>query len=202
MSKAYEVVGRFERTLAEYTGFNHVVSVDSCSNALFLCLYYKSLNGQVISIPNKTYPSVANAIIHVGAKIKFVPFYWQSKGYYQLGETGIWDSAKYLCKGMRYEFDNEALVCLSFHGKKCLKIGRGGAILTNHIEDAEWFRIARFDGRHARPLPDDELEFTGWNCYLTPEQAARGLELMQWLPERNLTEPDEYQDLSKYDFYK
>jgi len=37
--------------------------------------------------------------------------------------------------------------------------------------------------------------------YMTPEQAARGLELLQWLSDRNIDTPDPYQDLSKYKFY-
>ena len=95
----------------------------------------------------------------------------------------------------------DSLMCLSFHGKKILKIGRGGMILTDSKEAYEWFKLARFDGRHECALPVDEIAFAGWNCYMTCEQAARGLEQAQWLKDFNPVERDEYQDLSKYKFY-
>jgi hypothetical protein len=95
-----------------------------------------------------------------------------------------------------------SLICLSFHAKKTLPIGRGGAILTDSKKAYEWFKCARFDGRHEVALDNDTLAFPGWNMYMTPEQAARGLELMQWIKDENIGSVDPYQDLSKYEFYK
>ena len=91
--------------------------------------------------------------------------------------------------------------CLSFHGKKVLPIGRGGMILTDSKEARDWFKLARFDGRHEQSLSGDTLAMAGWNMFMTPEQAARGLELLQWLPDVNIDKRDQYQDLSRYKFY-
>ena len=68
-------------------------------------------------------------------------------------------------------------------------------------KEYEWFKCARFDGRHEKPLLKDTIRMAGWNCYMTPEQAARGLELLQWLGDGCIAKPETYPDLSKYVFY-
>jgi len=206
---AYCSVREFEKSISEYSNSPYVVTVDSCSNALALCcqcplLHVKEL--PEIEIPAITYPSVASAIVHAGGRIKFHRSNWQERGWYELLPTGIIDSAKYLARDMFTEMKDtvkrtEIYVCLSFHAKKTIPIGRGGVILTNSKEGAEWLRTARFDGRHERPLQEDTLMMPGWNCYMTPEQASRGLVMMQWLPDFNLLKPDPYTDLSQYSFF-
>ena len=37
----YKIVKMFEEEVARYTGAKYAVSVDSCTNALFLCLMYQ-----------------------------------------------------------------------------------------------------------------------------------------------------------------
>ena len=34
----YNIVKMFEEVIAEYTGATYAVSIDSCTNALFLCM--------------------------------------------------------------------------------------------------------------------------------------------------------------------
>jgi len=196
---AYQVVRDFEKAIAEFTGAPFAVSIESCSAAIFLCCLYckvKDINEAII--PKYTYPSVPSSIINVGGRVAFEDVDWQERGYYRLRNTIIIDSAKCLRRNM---YIKNYLMCLSFHGKKILPIGRGGMILTNSRVAYEWFKIARFDGRHERTLDGDNLVMVGWNMYMTPEQAARGLELLQWLPDKNIASPDSYQDLSKYEFY-
>jgi dTDP-4-amino-4,6-dideoxygalactose transaminase len=73
-------------------------------------------------------------------------------------------------------------MCLSFHHKKILKIGKGGAILTDDKAAADWLKQCRYEGRdHIK----DNISICGWNAYMTPEQAARGLTLLQTLPKHN-----------------
>jgi hypothetical protein len=96
-------------------------------------------------------------------------------GEYQLGDLNIWDAAL----RFKREMYHGRLQCLSFHIKKNLPIGRGGMILTNDFEAVKWLRKARFDGRNPVPLQEDHFDMIGWNCYMTPEQATRGLQLMQ-----------------------
>ena len=202
MTNPYQVVRDFEQSMAEYTGAPYAISVDSCSSALFLCCQYRALKltHDTVVIPKRTYPSVPNALIHAGFKVEFRDLEWQNEGHYSLYPLRIIDSAKRLERNM-YELFPNPLTCLSFHGKKCLKIGRGGMILTEDRHAMEWFKVARFDGRHECALPDDDLAFPGWHMVMQPEEAARGLELMQWLPDRTIDAPDKYQDLSKYEFY-
>jgi dTDP-4-amino-4,6-dideoxygalactose transaminase len=200
MSKAYNVVRDFEETIAEWTGSKYAVAVESGTAALFLSLMYRNVKGKVIKIPKFTYPSVPCSIIHAGAKPVFVEEEWE--GMYQLGDTEIWDAALKFEKGMY----KGGLVCLSFHAKKLLPIGRGGMVLTDDFEAYKWLKKARFDGRDEVPLGEDNLTMLGWNMYLSPEQASRGLMLFDVVknhPNPPLLVKDQgYPDLSKYSIYQ
>lgn len=197
---AYNVVREFEKAIANFTGAPYAVSVESCSAALFLsCLYYDVKRVVQVLVPKYTYPSVPASVINAGGRVVFRDIEWQEKGLYKLGNTPIIDSAKKLSRRM---YIPGHLVCLSFHGKKILPIGRGGMILTDSEDAMRWLKVARFDGRHEKvSLTTDVLTMPGWNMYMMPEQAARGLVLLQWLPDDNIAPPDPYQDLSKYKFY-
>lgn len=207
MSKAYDSVKNFEEALMEYSSAPYAVGVDSCSNALALCCQYRKVKEfSEIEIPAITYPSVAAAIVHAGGRINFDNREWQHLGWFTLKPTGIVDSAKYLARNMFNEIrdilsEKYIYICLSFHAKKSIPIGRGGMILTNDKEAARWAKVARFDGRHEKYLQEDQLEMAGWNYYMTPEQASRGLVLMQWLSDFNLLSPDPYTNLSQYKFF-
>ena len=199
MSNPYQVVKDFEDAVAKYTGAPYAVAVDSCTNALFLCCQYLRIGIEKLEIiiPSRTYPSVPCQIIHAGGKVKFEDVKWH--GVYALKPTNIYDAAKRLTKNM---YIPKTYMCLSFHGKKHLPIGRGGMILTDKQEAVDWFKMARFDGRHECSLDKDTLGIVGWNCYMTPEQASRGLVLLSFLPDKNDDLPWEpYQDLSKYEMY-
>ena len=200
MSKAYQVVRDFEETIAEWAGSKYAVAVESCTAALFLSLLYKDIKGKTITIPKFTYPSVPCSIINAGGKVGFTDDEWT--GMYQLGDTDIWDSA------LRFQKDmyKGGLHCLSFHSKKLLPIGRGGMILTDDFEAYQWLKKARFDGRDEVALADDPLTMVGWNMYMMPEQAARGLQLFDLLKNEDIHDMDStkqhYPDLSKVEAYK
>ena len=51
---------------------------------------------------------------------------------------------------------------------------------------------------------EDNIEINGWNAYMTPEQAARGLMLMQNYPEHaeDLPEYPSYRDLREFELFK
>ena len=97
------------------------------------------------------------------------------------------------------------LHCLSFHVKKLLPLGRGGMILTDDIEARDWLRRARFDGRNPVPLLEDNFTMLGWNMYMTPEQASRGIQLFEVIRNKELpdlrVEDQGYPDLSKFPIY-
>lgn len=199
MSGAYDVVDRFEREVAEYAGARYGVAVESCTNALFLCCKYKRV--QWVHIPKHTYPGVACSIIHAGGKVCFTDEYWS--GIYKLRPYDIYDSA------LRFQPNMHiigSLYCLSFHAKKHLPIGRGGMILCDDKVAYEWLRRARYDGRRPMPLKCDNLDMLGWNMYMTPEQAARGLTLFDLMKDKELpdlpVEEQDYPDLSRYSIYR
>jgi dTDP-4-amino-4,6-dideoxygalactose transaminase len=197
----YKIVRMFEEEIANYTGAKYAVSVDSCTNALFLaCKYYEV---KEVTISSKTYLSVPQSIIHAGGEVIFDkrPSTNEWKGLYQLKPYPIWDAAKRLTKGM---YQRGQIMCLSFHIKKLLPIWKGGMILTDDIEAADWFKKARYEGRSEKYYKDDDITFCGWNMYMTPQQAAHGLSMFQNYPEhmRDLGEDNGYRDLTEFTVFK
>jgi len=95
-------------------------------------------------------------------------------------------------------------MCLSFHIKKLLPIGKGGMILTDDETAANWFKKARYEGRSEKYYKDDDIEFCGWNMYMTPQEASVGLALFQNYPKHNkdLDELNGYRDLTEFTVFK
>jgi len=195
----YNVVSMFEDEIEEYTGAPYAIAVDSCTNALFLCMKYLGVGGQMVILPKKTYLSVPMMLIHAGGIPVFKDIEWS--GMYQLEPLPLWDSAKRLTSGM---YKNGQFICLSFHIKKQLGIGKGGMILTDDWEAKSWFKMARYEGRSEMNYKDDNIKMLGWNMYMTPQQAAHGLALIQNYPEHmpDLGENDGYKDLTENDIFK
>jgi dTDP-4-amino-4,6-dideoxygalactose transaminase len=197
-SLPYMVVADFEATIAEWAGSRHAVAVESCSMALFFCCLWEMV-GEV-TIPKRTYPSVPAGIIHAGGSVLFHDRSWQ--GVYQLEPYEIFDGALRFREGMY----KGGLHCLSFHAKKHLPIGRGGMILTDDDEACDWLKRVRFDGRAEVPLNEDNITMLGWNAYLTPEQASRGLMLFDVIQHKKLedlsVESQGFPDLSLLKIYR
>jgi dTDP-4-amino-4,6-dideoxygalactose transaminase len=212
MKNVYDITNEFEEKLAQYTGAKYAVTLDNMSNGLFLALYYehyvnKSIKTDSITIPNRTYPSVPCEIIHAGLKVK-----WEMQpgntitGAYQLKGSNVWDSALSFTADM---YKPKTHMCISFTGPyKHFKLSKGGAILTDSHEAYLWFKRARYSGRRECSYHDDNLDMLGWNFYMMPELAARGLLLMGQfynLDGSKKTNPDltlPYPDLSKFKVYQ
>jgi dTDP-4-amino-4,6-dideoxygalactose transaminase len=204
----YSVVKMFEESVANYTNSPYAVSVDNCTNALFLSLTYLKQKHNLpdnyeVVIPSKTYLSVPQSIIHA----KLLPVFdtkpetnlWQ--GIYKLNPFEIYDSAKRFTSNM---YIPGSFMCLSFHIKKHLKLGKGGMILTDDLEAAEWFKTARYEGRSEKLYHEDDITSLGWNMYMTPQQASQGLALMQNYPDNmpDLGENNGYRDLTEFTVFK
>jgi len=210
MKNPFSVVKDFEDAVAEYTGAPYCVSVNSCTNALFLCLEYRSVRANypdTIEIPKHTYVSVPMQIMHAGYKVAFRDEEWS--GLYQLKPLNIWDAARRFTSDMcismaKGNLTKKGYVCVSFHWSKILGIQQGGAILHNDKEFDKWARRARFDGRTEGVRPkEDDIKELGWHMYMSPEIAAEGLVRLHHLPKNNPDLPnDEYPDLSKLDIFK
>lgn len=201
---ARDVIQIFENKVAEFAGSKYAVAVDSCSNGIFLCLKYLQSIGECpeeITIPSKTYVSVPQQILHAGLELKINREKWE--GVYQLKPSRVWDGAIRWSEGMYVEDD--ALQVVSFQMKKRVPIGRGGMILTDSKEAKEWFKIASHDGRDLTLPYDhpDHFKMVGWHMYMTPEDAARGIILMDQIPKKNKDSGDEnnYVDLLSSSLY-
>ena len=136
------------------------------------------------------------AIKQAGGRVKFIGRKWQ--GCYSLLPYPIIDSAVRFRKDMYMPGEFR---CLSFHYAKHIPIGRGGMILTDDKKAAEWFRVMRNDGRREIPKEFDHVTMCGYNTYMTPDQAARGLSLYYWRIHNKPDLPDidmGYADLTKH----
>ena len=174
----HEIVKWFEEEVAHYTGAKYAVAVDNCTNAIRMCCEY----------------------LQVGGRVKLEELEWQ--GIYQLKPYPIYDAAKRFTSEMYIE---GTLMCLSFGIKKNLKLGKGGMILTDNIDAVEALKKLRWSGRHeSTPMPEDEVNDMGYNSYITPEWAARGLMLLSVYPEHHSDQHEEggYPDLARYGFMK
>lgn len=236
MMNPHKITGEFEKALCDYTGAPYAVAVDNCSNALFLALYYElhvknnypverignSVYGEkpIITIPKHTYPAVACETIHVGAKVEFednTKFGFKDghiEGGYFLRPTNVIDSA---CNFTADMFVPNTHICLSFTGPfKHLKLGKGGAILTDDLNAYAWFKRARFSSRHECSYHEDDFDawapglqpVAGWNFYMPIETAARGLHMMpqfydkEGKPKQNKALSLTYPDLSKFKLWQ
>jgi|SRR3990167_5482156 len=198
MYERNNVIRQFERTIAAYCNAPFGVAVESCTAAILMCCVYLKV-GQV-RIPKRTYHSVPLSIIRAGGNVVFDDRKW--RGAYQLKPYPIIDSAVRFKKNM---YKPGFFQCLSFQYSKHLPIGRGGMILTDNKKAAEWFRRMRNDGRREIPKEKDMAAQSGWNFYITPEQAARGLSLFYWRIYGKNDLPDikmDYMDLSGLRLFK
>ena len=193
-----DVVDIFERKVAEFAGSKYAVSVDCCTHGVFLALKCVGAKG-IIEIPKHTYQSIPMYINHAGCYPTFRHEEWS--GMYQLKPYPVWDAATRWRRGM-YQ---GGLHVVSFQIKKRIPIGRGGMILTDNKEHYDWLIRARYDGRDMSVSQwDDDADICGWHFYMTPEDAARGIILMDQVPDDN---PDcggweNYSDLSKKKLWK
>ena len=138
-------------------------------------------------------------MIKINDKVKFEDKEWS--GIYSLDPYPIYDSAKRLTSNM---YIPNSYMCLSFHIKKLLGIGKGGMILTDNEDAVEWFKKARYEGRSEKFYKDDDIDMLGWNMYMTPQQASHGLSLLQNYPEhvKDMGEENGYRDLTEFSIFK
>lgn len=190
MFDPWQVVRDFERALAEHTGAPCAVAVDSCCAAILLCA--RLLRVEEVCVPRRTYPGVPAAILWAGGRVRFSDDTWQ--GVYQLAPYPLWDCALRFRRGM---YVPGQIQCLSFHSRKILPIGRGGAILTDDPRAADALRQLRYCGRHEKPLMDDTISLVGLNLYMDPSRAGRGMELLQHVAADAPDQVSEYPDCAE-----
>lgn len=204
MSGSFEVVEEFEARVADFAGAKHAIATMTGTAALFLSMAYQwrrecMLRGAVpeVTIPARTFISVPMAALQLGAHVTLRDFKWG--GIYTLYPWNIVDGA---LRFKREMYVPGTLHCLSFHARKTLNIGEGGMILTDNAWAAEWLRAARYSGRQSPHYRPEAVVMMGYQAYMTPEKAARGLHLMDYIEDG---EPDQvvpYPDLREAPFFK
>ena len=195
-----DIIDIFEDKIARFTGSKYCVLTDSCTSGIFLSLKYRDYKNK-ISIPVHTYVSVAMQILESGAILEFRDEKWS--GIYELNGVNIFDSAARF--GPDIYVGSGALQVLSFQIKKRLPIGKGGAILTDSYHAYEWLKLSSYDGRDLKIPYDDpkHVKSLGWHFYMTPEDAARGIILMDKLGSdwSDYLDWNHYPPLTSYDFF-
>ena len=196
MNNPWLCVEDFEKSICEYTNSPFCVTVDSCTNAIFLSLIYNKhfnlLKDKKIIVPEQTYISVPMQVKNAGLIPELKPVKWI--GFYLLENTNIIDSAQKFEKNM---YIPETLQCLSFQFKKHLPIGRGGAVLTDNVNAYMWLLKARHDGRNMYKEfgKIENIDTIGYHCPLLPYEAVKGKEL---LFNKNLTDENKQGDYTNY----
>ena len=183
-----DIIDIFEKKIANFANCKYAILVDCCSHGLFLSIKYLQSIGELnvndkLIIPSRTYASVPMQISHANLNYSFENIEWS--GLYQLKNSRIWDSAVRWTKNMY--IGNNSLQVISFQIKKRIPIGRGGVILTDDEEAAKWLKLASYDGRNLlSPYTDpNHILIKKYHMYMTPEDAARGIILMDSIPEIN-----------------
>lgn len=196
---ARTVIDIFEKKVAEFAGSKYAVAVDCCTHAIQLSLLYlrsKDKLPSVITLPKNTYISIPQMLVQNNIWPTLITSKWS--GLYGLGNTNVCDGAVRWKAGM---YEKGIFHCLSFQIKKRIPIGRGGMILTNDEQAYNWLKLARYDGRDMS-LPYDHpehIKMIGYHYYMTPEDAARGILLMDQIKEEgDSANWTNYPDVSKY----
>ncbi len=194
----FNKVYQFERAIAEFYQAPFAVATDSCTHAIELCLRYKKSNN--ITIPNRTYISIAFLPSKLNLKWKWDNNNWQD--YYYFGNTNIIDAAVFWKEG---GYIPGTLMCLSFQFQKHLSLGRGGMILCDKEEDCHKLKKMSYDGRIPDiPWREQNIDSIGFHYYMTPETAMLGIEKLE---KAKSTAPrkwawNEWPDLAKMDIFQ
>jgi dTDP-4-amino-4,6-dideoxygalactose transaminase len=195
---SFDIISIFEDKLSKFSGSKYAVVVDSCSSALFLTLKWIN-NPKKVTVPINTYPSVPMQLVHAGYDIEFKNIEWS--GVYKLNPFNIWDGAGRWSKNMY----NGGFHLLSFQMKKVIPIGKGGAILTDDVNAYNWLKKVRHDGRNSNINHFyDNIDTLGWHMNMIPEDAARGILLMDLIGDVNIDSHTHlnYKPLTEHNIFK
>lgn len=188
LSDPFELVDLFEKKVASFCGAKYAVSLDCATNGLFLSLKWYKAEGTTVIIPSRTWISVPNVILRVGAKIEFEDIDWDKS--YQLKPYPIYDSAVCFNKGMHIK---DTVTVVSFHIRKPLPISKGGCVLTDDYQMWKWLKTISNNGRnldHTQTkfvmYQDDKITMKNtYNMYMEPEKCALGLDILNELNDVN-----------------
>ena len=194
MKNNNDFIELFEQRLCEYTGAPYAVAVDRCTNAILLAMEYRGNKRQKVILPTHTYLSVPMTLINYGYNVWLEYSEWS--GSYQIGSTNVHDYAV----GFKHNMYVPGQVqCLSFHQKKALPIGKGGAILLDDPVMYAKLKRMRHDGRDSAIGVDHDPDIImGYHMNMSPDEAARGILLLNQLSGSSIPGSfRDYPDISK-----
>jgi len=195
----FKYLFEFEKAVAKFFSAPYAVATDCCTHALELCLYLKKYDK--IVCPFNTYISVPFMLEKIKRKYVFKDIKWS--GYYYLTNDVV-DAATFWKRG---GYIKNTKMCLSFHLKKHINIGKGGMILLDNKHDYIKLQKMRYDGRSIYDgilYKDDNIRELGYHYYMTPETAKHGLEIFKvkkHMQPKDVTYLD-YDNLMQFDFFK
>lgn len=195
--KPHQVVNQFEEIIANFFGSKYCVLTDCCTHALELSLRLHRPS-KPVQLTQWTYMSVGMMLDKIGINYYLNDIKWQN--YYNITNKVI-DAAAYWKENCYIE---NSLFCISFQYQKHCPIGRGGAILLNNPKDYELLQKQVYDGRDRNLNQlDDNVEILGYHYHMTPEDAARGIELFNFVKNIPAAEKSwkDYKNLKEYKYF-
>jgi len=183
----FDIVGEFEKRIADFFGSPYAVAVDCCTHGLELCLRLSQVRS--INVPHRTYLSVPLLAEKLKIKREWKNENW--KDYYFITDTSSrWKIIDAAVLWERNSYIAGTYMCISFQFQKHLSLGRGGVILTDSETSAEELKKMSYDGRIPNvPWREQNIETIGYHYYMTPETAQKGLDK---LPSAIETTPREW----------
>ena len=168
-----EVVTEFEKQFASYVGAKYACSVNSATNAIFLCMLNKDA---VVNIPSMIPPVVANAVMTSGNEVRFYDDVdWVGHSYilHTFEDYKIVDSAQKLEPNQFIEeCEPNDLMIFSFYPTKPLGGSDGGMIVTDDYDKYKWLKSAVLNGMtYANNNWEREISFAGYKFYMSSIQA-------------------------------
>jgi dTDP-4-amino-4,6-dideoxygalactose transaminase len=202
-----EFLDIFEKRLSEFTGAPYVILTDRCTNAIFLSLWYlknyKNIDVSEITLPSRTYQSVPMTLKNLlGSKIIFEDYEWDKM---YMVHNNIIDASVGFEENM---YIPGTMMCLSFQQKKALPIGKGGAILLDNKEDYSILSKLVHDGRKRYLSDREEIKnnpediLCGFHMNMSPDEAAKGVLLLNQYKPKPFGSSKDYEDLRKIECLK
>jgi len=168
-----KIVTDFEKEFASYVGAKYACSVNSATNAIFLCMLNKDT---VVKIPSMIPPVVANAIITSGNKVEFYDDTdWVGHSYvlHTFEDYKIVDSAQKLEPNQfMKECNPNDLMIFSHYPTKPLGGADGGVVVTDDYKKHKWMKEAVLNGMtYADNNWERGISFPGYKFYMSSIQA-------------------------------
>jgi len=142
-----DIVDKFEKRIAEFTGAKYACGFNSATNAIFMALLNKDVT---VEVPSILPPVVCNAIKTSGNNISFRDdIEWVGGSYilHDFGAYKIIDSAQKITKNQfLIEAEPQDLMIFSFYPTKPIGSFDGGIIVSNDKEKIDFFKMMVMNG--------------------------------------------------------